>query len=104
MYASGHSGILLIDFLNQAICCRVLFGTSAGCLGAGIFWREGMEEMGRGSQQIAIPWDKNLTEGGMEGKAKNPRSHKFIRNPIVSYPESHCIYPDVIRNACGSQI
>ena len=72
-------GILLKDFLNQTICCRVLFGDLSrmsrdkdlleGGKEAG---RVRMEGMGRGSQPIAIPWDENPTKAGMDGRPGIP--------------------------------
>ena len=50
-----------------------------------------MEWMGRGSRPLAIPWDENLTNGGMEGRPKIPEVKSLsaipqclIRNPMVS--------------------
>ena len=107
-------GVLLNDFINQtlgstfeSICCDVQFGDLSrmpwgkDLLEGG---RDRVEGMGRGSQPIAIPWRENLTEGGMEGEAQNPRSQKCIRNPIVSNPQSYSIYPNAIRNACGTEV
>ena len=79
-------GILLNDFLNQtlgsmieSICCHVHFGDLSR-MSRGKDLLEGgkeagrgrMEGMGRGSQPIAIPWDENLTKGGMEGRPRIP--------------------------------
>ena len=104
-------GILLNDFLNQTICCRVLFGDPSrmsrgkDLLEGGEGGREG-QNGGDGKRKPTNCHSLGReSDKGRDGwEARNPRSQKFIRNPIVSYPESHGIYPNVIRNACGSQI
>ena len=93
--------------LSAVVYC---LATSAGCLETEIFWRgEGGREGQNGGDGKRKPTNCHSlgreSDKGRDGwEARNPRSQKFIRNPIVSYPESHGIYPIVIRNACGSQI